>query len=165
MAPKFGKSSLKMNFRLRLQRLSRLMKDEMVFHYVIIREINCIALRFSGALSPSDVIAATKHLWDDPQYNRTYNIIADLRNCKTGAEVSDIGSLVRFLIDKPSLNRGAWAVVMEDPRMTALGMLFKSRSGFLNRFELFSSWESACRFLDVDLEPSIFDQMETQSFR
>jgi hypothetical protein len=128
----------------------------MTFEYVILPEKRCIAIRYSGVISLADVISSNQELWADPLYDKTYNGISDLSRASTGGTVDDVGPLLDFF-KHPDTSTGRWAVIVTEPKFTAMTLLFKSSAYTKPWIEMFTSWESGCAFLNVEIPASIFD--------
>lgn len=130
---------------------------EMIFHYVILPELRCIALRCKGTLSLSNLMDCSEKLWGDPLYDKSYTGIADFSHATIDVQASDIPLLVDFY-KRPQTSTGRWAVVVSDPKSTALILIFKASASTQPWFEIFTSWESSCTFLRVNISPSILNE-------
>jgi hypothetical protein len=128
----------------------------MTFEYTILPEKRCIAMRYTGTITLADVIASTRKLWADPLYDRAYNGISDISRALPGGHVDEVHALLDFF-KRPETSAGRWAVITTDPKFTALALLFKSSSYSKPWIEMFTSWESACAFLNTEIPISIFD--------
>lgn len=129
----------------------------MGFQYVILPERRCIVVRYEGEVSIGTVLRQIEMLWADPQYDRHYCGIVDLQQATPRAAIEDVRELHEFL-RHPKTSVGEWAAIFSDPIGTALGFLFRSVNVILPRFDVFSSWEGACGFLDLDLSPAILQK-------
>ncbi|AOS45415.1 hypothetical protein Verru16b_02496 [Lacunisphaera limnophila] len=120
------------------------------FTYRILTAQRLCLLRFSGSVSLSDVTRGVVQLWADPDFDPFFNGIVNLDGVTTRAGLGELQSLIDFL-QKRSASAGQWVVVFSEPKPTALGLMFKA--AWLGPFniEVVSTWEAACRFLDVDL--------------
>ncbi|WP_438483635.1 hypothetical protein [Oleiharenicola lentus] len=120
------------------------------YSHTILVEKRTIIQRFSGQVGLGDVIGGINRLWADPAYDRNFNGISDLTACTPSASVSDVRSLTNFVIQKHQLSEGRWVVLVSDPMMTALGILF-SRSMTKPSIQVCSTWEAACAYLQITL--------------
>lgn len=129
----------------------------MTFDYVILPEQRCIAVRYSGTLNMEGLISSTRKLWADPLYDKTYNGLGDLTRAIPDGNVETVAPLVDFFRNGRT-STGRWAVILANPKFTALTLLFRSTSHSRPWIEIFASWESACSFLATDIPVSIFDK-------
>lgn len=120
----------------------------MRFSYSLHPDRKLALLNFSGSLSIADISRAAHQFWSDPAYNREYDGIADLQNVTTRLKIKDIKSLIDFL-QKPQVGTGRWVAIVNSPKATALTLIFKVALTGPFQFEVVSTWEAACRFLDI----------------
>jgi hypothetical protein len=120
------------------------------FSYRILRDQRLCLVRFSGVVSLGDITRGVAQLWADPAFDPFFNGMVNLDGVTTRAGLGELQSLIDFL-QKRSASAGQWVVVFSEPKPTALGLMFKA--AWLGPFniEVVSTWEAACRFLDVDL--------------
>lgn len=127
----------------------------MTFEYVIIPSQNCIAQKFTGTVTLKDVMACAEKMWADPDYRREYGVLSDLRDAATSGDVRDVGALFQFL-QRSETSRGLWAAIFSQPRATALAFLFQATLPLASQLGIFSTWEAACDYLEVDIAASLF---------
>jgi hypothetical protein len=129
----------------------------MKFSYSIHPDRKLNVLRFSGAITIADITRSTEQLWADPLYDRTYNGIVNLQGVTTPrAGLEDIKALLAFYRhDKTSV--GWWTAIFSEPKPTALALIFKAALTGPFRLEIVSTWEAACRFLEMDVPASFAD--------
>lgn len=128
----------------------------MPFRYKILSEHRVIVAQYTGEMGPKDVIENIQKLRLDPLYEESHNGIVDLRRAVTGGGPEDVSRLIHFLRSN-SANTGRWAAVFSDPKLLALGMIFKTFKAERPRLEVFSTWEAACFHIRIDLPENIFD--------
>lgn len=128
----------------------------MNFAYRIFPEKRCIVQCFWGDVSLRDVIECSKSMWADAAYDPAFDGISDLRGCTTRAVPSDVPALIAFLRN-PQASSGRWATIFTDPRGTALTMLFKNAIFPKLWIEIYSSWEGACKALNLNLPDALND--------
>ena len=118
--------------------------------FTILREQRLILLRFRGYVTLADIKLGAEQLWADPAYNPSFNGIVNLEGVTTRAGLDELQALIGFLQRRnPSI--GQWVAVFTEPKSTTLGLLFKAAWPGPFRLEVVSTWEAACRFLDVRL--------------
>src|SRR5690606_19940097 len=66
----------------------------MTFHYDIHPEQRTIHLRYTGAFTVRDLIAAATLLWSDPRYSQTFDGIVDLTDVSLRVTQSDLRALI-----------------------------------------------------------------------
>lgn len=114
-------------------------------------------------MTADDMAKSTELLWADPLYDKSYIGVCDLTRASISMHASEIPALVSFF-NNPQTSSGRWAVIVSEPKSTALGMLFKASAVARPWIEIFTSWESACAFLQADLPPSIFEESTVSTF-
>jgi hypothetical protein len=122
----------------------------MKFSYRILPEQRLNILRFSGSVSVADVTRHIQQFWADSEYNPEYNGIVDLEGVTTRAKVEDLKALLDFL-ENQKTGTGWWAAIFTEPKPTALALIFKATFAGTFKLEIVSSWQAACKFLQIDL--------------
>lgn len=128
----------------------------MKFEYKILPERRCIVQRLTGEIPLRHIMESTRAMWAEPLYDPAFNGITDMTACISRSNPSDIMSLVSFL-NHPSASTGRWAAIFNEPRGIAMGLLFRSTHTLKLRFEIVSSWDAACKHIEADIPPNIFD--------
>jgi hypothetical protein len=123
------------------------------FTYDILPERRLILQRFAGDTSLAEVLEATRRLWADPRYSRTYDGIVDLSATTVGISMEDLRALIGILRESEQMSTGRWGAVATSPLTTACAMIYQRALAPQQEFEVFSSWDAACGFLGVDLQP------------
>lgn len=118
--------------------------------FTILSDHQLILCRFRGHVTLADIKRGTELLWADPAYDPSYNGIVNLEGVTTRAGLDELQALIGFFQARNS-STGQWVVVFSEPKSTTLGMLFKAAWSGSFRIEIVSTWEAACRFLNVNL--------------
>lgn len=123
------------------------------FTYEILPEKRAIVIRFRGHFTRAALASAVERLWSDPRYRTDYVGIVDLSDTTVGMAMEDFRHIVEWVRgqDRTSVNR--WAAVASTPLATACALLYRRAMADRQRFEVFSTWEAACRYIEVDLPP------------
>ncbi len=129
----------------------------MKFSYRILPEQKLNIVRFTGSVSVTDVTTNVQQLWADARYNPSYNGIVDLEGVTTRAKVEDLKVLLEFLEARKD-SYGWWAAILTEPKPTALALIFKATFAGTFKLEVVSSWEAACKFLQIELPPGVAPQ-------
>jgi len=108
---------------------------------------------YAGHFTVSEIIDCIQRLWADPLYSKTHNGIVDITKMSAGAVIDDLRPLIAFLKSSPHTSASRWAVITASPLATAGSLIYKSAMSGQHSFEIFSTWESACDYLQID-EPS-----------
>ena len=124
----------------------------MKFRYSIDSQRQVIFQSFEGDFTVQQLIACIERLWSDPEYHRSFRGIVDLSAMGTGAIVLELPALLKFLKGNPRLSQGRWAAIATTPMATAASLLYRQDIAPEQTFGVFSTWEAACAFLQVDLE-------------
>ena len=130
----------------------------MKFTYAIHPDHRVIFQRYEGRFTTSDLIAATRQMWADPAYCRDYNGIADASAASFGVDLHDFSTFISFLANREEMSVGRWAVVATSPLATACGFIYKKAVSSQHKFEVFSSWDAACDFVNLPQTLENFSQ-------
>lgn len=132
----------------------------MNYGHVILHNERVIYQVFEGAFTVDQLIVCIRRLWADPGYSRRYNGIADISRMSSSASLDNLVNLIAFLQGQPQISQGRWAVITATPIVTAASMVYKRKMAARHPFGVFSTWESACGFLQLDMplrpEPTFF---------
>jgi hypothetical protein len=108
-----------------------------------------IIQRFDGTLSLANVFEGTEKLWADPQYDRSFDGITDLSHSVAAGSIDDVRALSRFVTNRNQASTGRWAVVTNDPKITAFVLVF-SRLTNKPTLSVFSTWAAATAFMQYE---------------
>jgi hypothetical protein len=108
-----------------------------------------IIQRFDGALSLASVCEGTEKLWADPLYDRAYDGITDLSHSVVAGSIDDVRALGKLVTGRSKASTGRWAVVTNDPKITAFVLVF-SRLVSRPAISVFSTWPAAAAFMHVE---------------
>jgi hypothetical protein len=111
-----------------------------------------IIQRFDGTLSLTSVYEGTEKLWADPNYDRAFDGITDLSHSVVSGSVDDVRALSRFVAGRENASTGRWAVVTNDPKITAFVLVF-SRLMTRPSLSVFSTWAAASAYMHVETQP------------
>lgn len=123
----------------------------MNYGHVILPKQHVIYQVFEGSFTAEQLIACVRRLWNDPAYSKHYHGIADISRMVGGTSLERLVEIVIFLKDQPQLSQGRWAVITSTPIVTAAAMVYKREMAARHPFGVFSTWESACAFLQLDM--------------
>lgn len=123
----------------------------MKFSYDIFPDQRTIVTRYAGVFSLSELVAATQLMWSDPRYSREFDGLADASDGSVSVTMGDFRSLMEFLKPQKQLSRGRWAVVTSTPFVAACGYIYQRAMAGCHTLEVFSTWETACAFLNLNL--------------
>lgn len=122
----------------------------MSYHYEILPDERCILQRFTGEVSLGDVLDALKSLFADRLFDRSYCGITDLRGIDLHVQPHEVDTLIDFVAES-GVGTARWALVVDDPKSTALGFLYKRKRG--HAIHICGDWRSACSYIGVALKP------------
>ncbi len=122
----------------------------MHYGYTIDSGRRFIFQEFVGHFTVAEVICCIEKLWADPVYSKTHNGIVDIREMSTGDVIDDLRPLIAFLKKSPSTSQSRWAVITSSPLTTAGALVYKSAMLGHHAFEVFSTWESACAYMQIE---------------
>lgn len=127
----------------------------MNFRYDIFPEQRIVVMRYVGNFNLRELTTAAELLWSDPRYSRSYDGLADISHASVNVAMTDFRPLVDFVRQHAQTSAGRWAAVATTPLATACGFIYQRAAASRHTFEIFSTWEGACSFLKLDLEPTV----------
>ncbi|MDF3056210.1 MAG: hypothetical protein K0R17_425 [Rariglobus sp.] len=139
----------------------------MNYGYVIDSKQGFIYQVFAGTFSGPQIIACTRRLWADPNYSKSHLGIVDISRMTPSAGLADLPALIAFLKSDPHTSQRRWAAITATPLVTAGSMVYRHQMAGRHPFGVFSTWESACGFLQLDMaEPpalTFFSDLATKT--
>ena len=124
----------------------------MPYSHTINLKRKIIIQRFDGTLSLTNVCEGIEQLWSDGQYDRSFDGITDLSHSVVSGNVEDVRALSRFVTNRAQASTGRWAVVTNDPKITAFVLVF-SRLTSKPALSVFSTWAAATAFMQFETPP------------
>tara|TARA_B100000678_G_scaffold253175_1_gene229582 strand:- start:64 stop:498 length:435 start_codon:yes stop_codon:yes gene_type:complete len=126
-----------------------------VIDYIILSEQRLIVERLRGHVSLTEVEEITERIWQDPAYDKSFSIIADIREADLGLDRQDIQALSDMILSSEDASQGTVAILSTKPVETAMSYLFSRRLATKNPVAVFSTWDAVGRF--VSLSPSMLE--------
>jgi hypothetical protein len=123
----------------------------MNYGHVIDPQQHFIYQVFEGGFSLAQLIACTRCLWNDPHYSKLHHGITDISRMTPLKGLDNLQALIAFLKSRPETSQGRWAVITTTPMVTAGAMLYQRAMLAQHPFDVFSTWESACDHLLLDM--------------
>lgn len=123
----------------------------MHYGHTIDPERGFIYQELDGSFSAEQLIACTRRLWADPLYSKLFRGITNVSGVTFSPGLDDLQGLIAFLKTKPDTSQARWAVITTTPLVTAAAMVYQRRMTSQHPFAVFSTWEAACEFLQLDL--------------
>jgi len=124
----------------------------MTLSIAIDQDLKLFYNRFAGILALEDMKSVITQAHQMMPALDNLKSIIDLREAELDMRFKETTELAHFLLsnfDKFVMPR---AIIAEDSLSTALSMLMTQQLKDKLTFEVFSTWEGACRFLEVDPE-------------
>lgn len=120
----------------------------MEFHHEFLPDRNLVIVRITGLLSLGPLLEALVRLWEHPSYHPDLDMLCHLSGAKAQASAENVPELDQFLKD-PRAARGRRAIVIQDPTVTALTMLYMRNLPHEGSFRIFSTLAAAHEYLEV----------------
>jgi hypothetical protein len=124
----------------------------MKFSYTIDSQRGLIFQAYEGSFTLEQLIACTRCLWADPEYSPSFDGIVELSAMTPSARLPQLPGLLHFLKNDAHLSQGRWAAIATSPLATAGSLIYKRAMAPRHMFEVFSTWDAACTFLQIDAE-------------
>ncbi|MGA1601089.1 MAG: hypothetical protein ACO4CG_02235 [Prochlorothrix sp.] len=115
----------------------------MEYSYSIYPEQQLILERYRGTVTMAFVTAAIERMATDPKFCPDYSTIVDLRECDFKFSPQDLETLLHCHHQVFGITEGKTALVVDNPRDTALSVLFKTYVDGVRHLDVFSALEAA----------------------
>ena len=130
------------------------MKHEEKFHYSIDHKNNVVFKKVSGEISMDELISFNKMIFSDLQHKKGLNILTDISDSFPSFHVFELNKIISFLSTKNEvLSNAKFAFIIKSPRHAVDTQIVKDMSESINlnvHFEIFSTYEAACRWLNIN---------------
>lgn len=124
----------------------------MNFSYEIFPDRRAIVVRYVGTFTLEQLHASALTLWNDPRYARDYDGLVDVSHSSANVDITDFRAFVSLVRNDSRVSQGRWAAVVTTPFATACSFLYRSALASHHTFEIFSTWEAACEFLNLPIK-------------
>jgi hypothetical protein len=135
--------------------------DYMSYGHTIDPDRRFIFQVFEGHFSIQEVMDCSRRLWSDPAYCRDFYGIVDISRMTTDTNIDGLHELIEFYRNSPNTTQVRWAAITSSPWLTAGSMLYRNAMAGRHALEIFSTWDSARIYLQLDLpsppEMTFFD--------
>lgn len=121
-----------------------------MINYRIDSRNGIIVSRFSEVVDYQELIQWYQALERDEHFSNRLNGVTDMRGARVALEREDMEKIFRYVIDR-RLTLGRWALLIEEPKITALSMIYERYVGDFHESEIFSSEEGASEYLGIDV--------------
>ena len=103
--------------------------------------------RYRGDFDLKSFLRGLEKISRDPAFDPDYDTLVDLKECNLQIDVSDVETIAEIFDGIYASGKGRTAVLLDDPRSTALAMLFQKRA-FSREIRLFNKRENALNWLE-----------------
>lgn len=120
-----------------------------MFTYAIHPEARLVVVQFAQGIDAAGILAFFTQLEADPAYDRTMDGLVDARGVEVDMGLDDIRALAQHVIER-GLKSGNWAMYVDQPKITALAMLYTRAVDTQYNFQVFSTVGGVSEFLGID---------------
>lgn len=125
----------------------------MSFGYEIHPGKRAVVATFRGHFSRLALERAVQTLWGDARYRTDYVGIVDISHASVSIAIEDFRAIVEWVRRHERTSVARWAAVASTPYATACALLYQRALAGRQELQVFSTWDAACRFIEVDLPP------------
>ncbi|KKI99628.1 hypothetical protein [Prochlorothrix hollandica] len=115
----------------------------MDYSYTIFPEQRLIIEQYRGKATVAGLKESVHSLSIDPKFSADYDIIVDLRHCDFKFDPQDLEEFLGFHHKIYGISDSKTAMIVDNPRDTALSVLFKSYVEGARSIEVFSTLDAA----------------------
>lgn len=102
----------------------------------------------SGTVSGAEIVECVRAIRRDPRYRPELNGVCDVREGTFAFGVEEARALAREIGASEVRSNGKWAFLIDEPRATALVLVFGSERGAESPVQVFATARSASDWLD-----------------
>ncbi|MBI1182951.1 hypothetical protein GC194_01675 [bacterium] len=113
------------------------------------KEMGLVVAKLEGNVVYADLENLIASIWQQPYYNKQFNIIFNLRYAKLHLQPQEMTALAGFILKSESASDGRGVVVINDELSTALTMLVEADLSHKNEMDVAWTVKEACDFLEV----------------
>ena len=117
--------------------------------YRIFPERRLIFERLTGHVSTEGLMALTGDIWADEGYDKSFDIIVDVRDAVFGMRASSIEAFAELVLASENALEGRAAIISAKPVETALSYLFSRKLSEKSPMAVFSTWDAVVDFLGL----------------
>lgn len=121
-----------------------------MIEYLIDDQAGTIVARFSEDVGFDDLLQWYESIQKDEHFSNQLDGITDMRGARMALTRDDMARIFTYIV-KRRLALGRWALLIEEPKVTALTMIYERYIGDVHESEVFSSEEGASEYLGVDV--------------
>lgn len=133
-----------------------------MFVYTIHRQPPLVVARFAGRVSAADILGFFAQLDADPAYVRSMNGLVDLIGAQPALEPEELKALADDVADR-KLKHGRWGLLVDQPRATALSLLYTKAVASRYRLKVFSTVDGLSDYLGIDARPYLAARADDDS--
>ena len=126
----------------------------MAVAFDVLPEKRLILTACVGQVSFREIMSCVLDCRSDPRYRREYAGICDVREGTFTLGVDEVRSMAEQIGAGADRSAGKWAFLIDEPKSTALVMVFGSARDPATPVRVFVTLPAACEWLDADATES-----------
>lgn len=123
----------------------------MEFKYYIDKERKIVIRAFYGEVSLNLLEESLKIVWNDPEYDPTFNGLADFRECKMLFSKERLLKIIKVVADNVMSLQGKVAILVTEPISAAMATIYEEKLERISKVEVFCYTSNAAEFLQVNV--------------
>ena len=129
-----------------------LCRGAVLIEYRIDPELRLVIAWFTGEVEYEELLNWHLELAGHPDYHPDFSGVGDMRRASMQVSHEQIEALDRLNAERKIVT-GAWALLVDSPRETALAMVYSNVKAGRHPMHYFSTIEAASEYLGVDVSP------------
>jgi hypothetical protein len=118
-----------------------------------------------GDVSPDEILASIRALRTDPRYRPEYHGVCDATNATFAFGANEARLLAREIGGGTDRSKGKWAFLIDEPRSTALVLVFGSARDPATPVRVFVTASAASEWLGIEVSESDLAALRAQAAR
>jgi hypothetical protein len=109
-----------------------------------------VLFKFSGTLDHQTLMDSLRALFQDPKFSREYDGVTDLRSVLVKMTPDEVRAAAKKVASDQAI-LGRWAILIDEPRGTALATLYMGALAGQHPLRVFSTTAGVSEYLKRDL--------------
>lgn len=119
----------------------------MTLKYKILSDEELIIILIREDISLESFTAGAHEIWSNPKYNKTFNVLCDIRNARWKTNPYELAGLIKLLKNSPESATGKMGVLLSNPILTAMAGVFANRMMAHQNVAVFSTEKAVYNYL------------------
>lgn len=133
----------------------------MTVSYLFNSDSKVVFHTFEGILNLEKMKEAVKTIWDEPEFDSSYDVLIDSRNIEQGLAQDEVRDFSDFIANSQEGFKSKLAILVSVPEIAASSSLYAEKTRSKHAVQIFTSLSSALNYIGAS--ESDFAKLEANS--